>query len=76
MNERMLELARQAGLKKDHASDREYIGDFDWRMFAEFIVRECMSCSTWVGEVNNNPVEPIHTAHAINKRIKKHFGVE
>lgn len=41
MNERMLELAQRAGLKKDHASDREYIGDFEWRVFGDLIVREC-----------------------------------
>ena len=44
--------------------------------FAELIVKECMACSTWVGKVNKNAIEPIHTAHAINQRIKKHFGVE
>ena len=42
MNERLLELAKQAGLKKEHGSDREYIGDFDWREFGELIVQECM----------------------------------
>ena len=44
--------------------------------FAELIVRECLACSTWVGKVNNNAIEPVHTAHAINQRIKQHFGVE
>ena len=44
--------------------------------FAELIIRECMACSIWVGKNNTNTVEPIHTAHAINQRIKKHFGVE
>jgi hypothetical protein len=44
--------------------------------FAELIVRECMACSTWVGKMNTNSVEPVHTAHAINQRIKQHFGVE
>ena len=53
----------------------------DWlnvEKFAELIVRECMACSTWVGKVNENVKEPgpMHTAHAINQRIKKHFGVE
>lgn len=41
MNERIQELAQQAGLKKDHGSDREYVGDFDWRQFAELIIKEC-----------------------------------
>jgi len=44
--------------------------------FAELIVRECMACSTWVGKMNTNLVEPVHTAHAINQRIKQQFGVE
>jgi hypothetical protein len=44
--------------------------------FAELIVRECMACSTWVGKMNTNSIEPVHTAHAINQRIKQHFGVE
>jgi hypothetical protein len=44
--------------------------------FAELIVRECMACSTWVGKMNTNSSEPIQTAHAINQRIKQHFGVE
>jgi hypothetical protein len=45
-------------------------------VFAELIVQECMACSTWVGKMNTNSVEPVHTAHAINQRIKQHFGVE
>ena len=44
--------------------------------FAELIVKECMACSTWVGKMNTNSSEPIQTAHAINQRIKQHFGVE
>lgn len=44
--------------------------------FAELLVRECMACSTWVGKINTNSVEPIHTTHAINQRIKQHFGVK
>ena len=45
-------------------------------VFAELIVRECMDCSTWIGKVNKNAIEPIHITHAINQRIKEHFGVE
>jgi hypothetical protein len=44
--------------------------------FALLIVQECMACSTWVGKINTNSVEPIHTSHAINQRIKQQFGVE
>ena len=51
---------------------------FDKEKFAQLIVQECMACSTWVGKENENVKEPgpMHTAHAINQRIKKHFGVE
>ena len=71
MNERIKELKQQAGI--DDNPDQEGLD-----LFAELIVRECMACSTWVGKVNENVKEPgpIHTAHAINQRIKKHFGVE
>jgi hypothetical protein len=67
MNERTLELALQAGLKKAHGADREYMGDFDWREFAELIVRECIS----VADHSNVTGKSI-----IGDRIKEHFGVE
>jgi hypothetical protein len=80
MNERIRELAEQAGffpVPDDTESDWEYRAEnARYEKFAELIVRECMECSTWVGKVNTNSVEPIHTAHAINQRIKQHFGVE
>ena len=44
--------------------------------FAELIIRICMACSTWVGKMNTNSCEPIHTAQAINQRIKQQLGVE
>jgi hypothetical protein len=55
-------------------SDGELI--FSKEKFAELIVKECMACSIWVGKNNTNTVEPIHTAQAINQRIKQQFGVE
>jgi len=76
MNQRTLELAQQAGLKKTHGSDREYMGDFDWRAFAELLVRECVEV------MYDNAIErqvppdidktPAHYAVA----VLKHFGVE
>jgi hypothetical protein len=57
----MLELAKQAGLKKEHGNDREYIGNFEWRMFGESIVREC------AGQVSR-------TTEADS--ILVHFGIE
>ena len=49
MNERIQQLARQAGLIAPYGSDREGLRDFDYREFAELIVRECnrYACSTW-----------------------------
>jgi hypothetical protein len=86
MNERIKELADQAGLTWNvqpmHFTNTSSPIDFpvsanrELEKFAELIVQECMACSTWVGKMNTNSVEPIHTAHAINKRIMKHFGVE
>jgi hypothetical protein len=71
MNERIKELAEQA------SKEAFPLGSMAWmEKFAELIVRECMTCSTWVGKNNTNSVEPVHTAHAINQRIKEHFGVE
>jgi len=76
MNERIKELIAKATTVEygiDNGFDRVM---FDKEKFAELIVKECMACSAWVGKVNNNPIEPVHTAHAINQRIRQHFGVE
>jgi len=72
MNERIRELIKQATECYSNGQERT----FDKEKFAELIVKECMACSTWVGKMNTNSVEPIHTAHAINQRIKQQFGVE
>ena len=78
MNERIQELAKQAGLKKEHGADREYIGDFDWREFAELIVRECIST---IENAENgyqdyrNQIEDGMRNHCISL-IKNEFGVE
>lgn len=42
MHPSILELAKQAGLKKEHGADREYIGDFDWRLFSDLMVKDIM----------------------------------
>jgi hypothetical protein len=85
MNERIFELAEQA-LEETHRVMgsacllqcllQEAFDDFYTEKFAELIIKECMACSTWVGKINTNSVEPVHTAHAINQRIKQQFGVE
>lgn len=81
MNERFRQLAEQAKidyeLLPEIAREPVWIAlDDELEKFAELIVRECMACSTWVGKVNNNPIEPVHTAQAINQRIQQNFGVE
>jgi len=75
MNERIETLAKAAGYDMINKAAMRALG-FDVEKFAELIVRECMACSTWVGKMNTNSVEPVHTAHAVNQRIKQHFGVE
>ena len=80
VNERIFELAEQA-LEETYrimgsTCLQEAFDDFYTEKFAELIVQECMACSTWVGKMNNHAIEPVHTAHAINQRIRKHFGVE
>ena len=72
MNERIRELAEQAGYLPDGFG----VGHWDMpecKKFAELIVQECMACATWVGRMNTTAVEPVHTAHAINQRITEHF---
>jgi len=77
MNERIKELINEATSFKEGLIEEKYdIEVFDKEKFAELIIRECMACSIWVGKNNTNTVEPMHTAQAINQRIKQHFGVE
>jgi len=77
MNDRLITLAKQSGLKKDHGTDREYIGDFDWREFGELIVRECMilcekqEYDYW-RSAEDQDFTPVNCADA----IKDHFGVK
>ena len=64
MNERIRELARQAGLIAPYGSDREGLSDFDYREFAELIVRECAD------------VVYSRSGHATPQDLYEHFGVE
>ena len=63
MNERIRELAREAGWDNHHSK-------FDTRIekFAELIVREC------AGVVEKNLFESI--GWNTSKKVKQHFGVE
>jgi hypothetical protein len=64
MNERIRELALQAGLNAPYGSDHEGLRDFDYRKFAELIVRECLSIADRRGAYN------------VMDDIIEHFGVE
>ena len=76
MNEIVLELAKQAGLKKEHGSDREYIGNFDWREFAELIVRECAGLLDKEAESNHDKNTPTYNLlRQESKWMKTYFGV-
>ena len=75
MNERIETLAKAAGYDMINKAAMRALG-FDVEKLAELIIRECMACSIWVGKNNTNTVEPIHTAQAINQRIKQQFGIE
>jgi hypothetical protein len=73
MNDRLLTLAKQSGLKKDHGTDREYVGDFDWREYGELIIRECINkveegCFYSGDEWDKSRISAVTD-------IKEHFGV-
>lgn len=90
MNHLVTDLARQCGLKKHPSEDREYIGNFDWRMFAELIARECASLAKTKSDsiveramkyAEDADEETSAKATAwqflvFEQEIKKHFGVE
>ena len=75
MHERVQQLAEQAGIFRPKEF-YQHIDALQLEKFAELLIQQCMACSTWVGKNNTNSVEPLHTAHAINQRIKQQFGVE
>ncbi len=63
MNERIRELAEQAGLNAPYGSDHEGLRDFDYRKFAELIVRECANVA-------------LREDHEPDECILRHFGVK
>jgi hypothetical protein len=68
MNERIRELAKQSGLIAPYGSDHEGLRDFDYRKFAELIVRECAGLCSITASGRD--------AETIEEAILKHFGVE
>ena len=75
MNERIRELAIQSGLNAPYGSDHEGLRDFDYRKFAELIVRECANhCDLLLDHKINS--EWSRGTHDCSKAIKKHFGLK
>jgi len=77
MNERIRELAKEAGLKvnPDGEIGPAFFGSVDagYRKFAELIVRECASAC----ESATKEGEPLHLVSlGYSQRVKEHFGVE
>ena len=80
MNERIRELARQAGFEHpDHVGTCEIYAYFDHEKFAELIVRECAEISEqsqW-SEAKGEYYEGFNEAMIyVSNKIKQHFGVE
>ena len=73
MNERIKELAIKAGLIAPYGSDLEGLREFDYRMFAELIVREC---AEWMDAEQDEKGDGISDNFYWSARMRKHFGVE
>jgi hypothetical protein len=81
MNERIRELAEQAGVDFGSVT-QDYFGEWfpaitstekiDFEKFAELIVRECC----FVGEQYAEGLFDMKHYDFVNKKIKEHFGVE
>lgn len=71
-NERITDLARQAGLIAPYGSDHRGLRDFNYMMFAELIISEC----TRIANSERTAMEIDRGTHLTADAIKKHFGVE
>jgi len=77
MNERIKQLAEQAGLEFDDDTALEptpiyYMTEKDLEKFAELIVKECMD----VAKYHTPETEECEYTWLIHDKIKEHFGVE
>ena len=78
MNERIKELAKQAGMWRQHYDIGEE-SPSNLEEFAELIVRECVTiCEQQRTKILQNPNDPSWTEHLteVQTNIKQHFGVE
>ena len=79
MNERIKELAEQAGLRFTQLMSNPMVPvvdgkETDLEKFAELIVRECAQVSE--DDITDGDACCTNTADRIARQIKKHFGVE
>ena len=77
MNERIKELAEQAGFIDRGTNHTAYM-NFDHEKFAELIVRECMrmcDCAD-VSLLEHNYPKEASGASSVKQFIAEHFGVE
>ena len=72
VNKQIKELAIKAGLIAQYGSDLEGLREFDYRMFAELIVRECAE----IAYNKQYKHSAAHTRGDCAEAIKQHFGVE
>jgi hypothetical protein len=74
MNERIRELALQAGYKPlSPPTFADELNEIFMQKFAELIVRECAKVLTQHGSYFSGEGEPYHYAASL---IEEHFGVE
>ena len=73
MNERIRELAEQAGMV--YHSEHQY-DDFDEQKFAELIIQKCVSKIALIGISNFDSDIVMWTVETSIDSIKEHFGVE
>jgi hypothetical protein len=78
MNERIRELAKQAGFYPennwDHTNWHAAGHNPTFEKFAELIVKECAQVSE--DDITDGDACCTNTAYRISRQIKKHFGVE
>ena len=75
MNERIQQLAEQAGITSNNLSDGN-MSHNDLEKFAELIVRECSNIVFEAGCTWDNPNCPDEELYQLSNRIEQHFGVE
>lgn len=72
MNNRVKKLAIEAGLIATQSSDHEGLKDFDYRKFAELVVKECLDQCYYRGMNDELYAGQLRAA----EYIEEYFGIE